>query len=99
MKQGKSVFKAGKLLKVSAEFDEGEKVLERVSITGDFFLHPEEKLEGLQTALQGAKLEREALRNKIQSFIDKEGVQVFGFDAEQLATAIMEACKRGMQPL
>lgn len=74
-------------MKVSVEHD-GERVLS-VKIHGDFFLHPEEKVSELEKALEGVPLEEEALKQKIGSFL--QDVQVFGFEAEDLAKAVMQA--------
>ncbi len=85
--EGRGIVKAGKLVKVLVSFD-GERI-ERIRITGDFFLYPEESIEELESSLVGAKLEdvREIAEDVLK---DKEAV---GIDAESLSKAVMLAWK------
>jgi lipoate-protein ligase A len=49
----------GKMLRARGEVSDGR--IASVTITGDFFLHPEEAIESLETALAGARHDREVL--------------------------------------
>ncbi len=84
-----SIYKVpnGKLLKVFLE-KEGDKIGE-IKITGDFFVYPEEKIEELEQSLIGAELNQEDLTQAIQSFIDKEELELFGVDTESLVKVIL----------
>ena len=77
----------GKLLKVFVE-KEKKKIL-KISITGDFFVYPEEKIEELENVLIGEELDEEKLKLSIQTFINKEGVELFGVDTESLTKVIL----------
>ena len=90
LRRGKSVFKAGKLLRVFAEYDDK---IRKIAITGDFFMHPEEGIAGIEKGLVGTPVEEKAVKEKLDSLMT--GIQVFGFDAEQLTQAIMAACTHG----
>ena len=85
--KGSSVFKAGKLLKITLEYT--PQVIVKASIHGDFFMYPEEGIEKLEDSLKGTPLQREQIKAKVEEFM--KGAQVFGFDAEQMAEAIMMA--------
>ena len=88
IKKGRNIYKAGKLVKISLEYSD---VIRKIQITGDFFLYPEEAIEKLQKSLEGAKLEKEDIKRRVNEFISKNNAEIFGFDAEQLAEAILGA--------
>lgn len=90
MKCGKSVFKASKLLKVSVEFDDA---IRSIKIAGDFFMHPEEKINELEEKLLGVQVNESDIRLRVEDFFVNGGVQVFGFSSEDLTKAIMQACE------
>ncbi len=87
IQKGSAVFKSKKLLKVAVEHD-GSLVVS-IRIHGDFFLYPEEKIAELESALQGAPLEKNGLEARITGFL--KGAEAFGFDAPDLAAAILQA--------
>ena len=78
----------GKLLRVRLEVS-GD-VIRAITITGDFFMHPEEALEQLERLLTGAAFDEGAIRARVQTFFDG-GVQVIGSDVEDFVTVIMRA--------
>ncbi|MBI5035984.1 hypothetical protein HZC09_01445 [Candidatus Micrarchaeota archaeon] len=84
---GSAVYKAGKLLKVSLDYD--DRAVCSVSIHGDFFLYPEERIAELEASLAGVPLEPEALKEKIDVFMSS--AEVFGFESNDLVKAIMMA--------
>ena len=86
--EGKFDYKAGKLIKVRAVF-EGDKIKE-IKITGDFFLHPEEKIEEIEASLRGKRIKEieETLRESM------DGAEYAGISPKDLTYAIREAWKR-----
>ena len=86
---GKSIFKAGKLVKIDLEYENDAIV--KIKIEGDFFLYPEEGREKLERALTGVKLDKEMIRNRVDETLTKEKLEVYGFTSEQLADAIIQA--------
>jgi lipoate---protein ligase len=90
MKRAHNVYKSQKLIRVMLEYDETENTINSVTITGDFFLYPEEALETLEAELIGTKLQKDIL----QEVIDKclKNSQVYGFDSTSLTEAIL-GCK------
>lgn len=87
----KSIYKVpdGKLLKIFLEEKDG--IVESVKITGDFFMHPEEKIGDLENALKGVEIEEAVLTEKLQAAIDSESIELFGADAASIAHAILIA--------
>jgi lipoate---protein ligase len=90
MKRANNVYKSQKLIRVMLEYDETENTINSVTITGDFFLYPEEALETLEAELIGTKLQKDIL----QEVIDKclKNSQAYGFDSTSLTEAIL-GCK------
>ena len=72
----------GKLLKASFKIEDD--VLTYIKITGDFFMHPEEKIEELEQMLTGKKASRETVLTLTVEFM-KSDVQVIGAKAEDFA--------------
>lgn len=84
--------KEGKLVKVEVEYD---KVIKKIKITGDFFLHPEDILEKIEKSMLGAKKDAgmEAIASKIQRIMDAHGAQMIGISPQSLALVIKKALK------
>ena len=88
--EGRSVLKVkgGKLLKTTLDYNEGK--INSIRITGDFFAHPEEAIEMLEDELAGAGLDRSILLEKIDGFVSRKGIVLFGIDPESIVTSILE---------
>ena len=83
----------GKLLRVRMTVvagAEGVPVIESITITGDFFMHPEEAIEDLERLLTGAPLGETALRARVQTFFDAD-IQVVGADVDDFVTVLLKA--------
>lgn len=81
--------KLEKMVRIRLDYFRQSRTIRSIRITGDFFMHPEDAIEGLETGLRGADLKRDALRMRISSSL--AGVRCFGFDEESLAGAILDA--------
>lgn len=90
MKRAHNIYKTQKLIRVMLEYDETENTISRITISGDFFLYPEEALEIIEADLVGEKLERETLKQEIDNCL--EDIEVYGFNSTSLAEAIV-GCK------
>lgn len=77
----------GKLLRVRLQVDAAH-CITALTITGDFFMHPEEALETLEQALLGVPLTAEALRPRIATFFAGD-VQVIGADIEDFVQLLL----------
>jgi hypothetical protein len=93
------IYKSTKLIHVLLEYTERtptqDGIINSITITGDFFVYPEESLDGLEASLIGTKLEKNHVRQKVQQWL--RGSQVFGFDSESLTKAIM-GCLNNYEP-
>ncbi len=81
----------GKLLKARVETSGGR--IASLKLTGDFFLHPEETLAEIETALTNHQLNESAITATISSLLQKNNAQLIGAAPEDFAKVIMEASK------
>ena len=84
----------GKMLKVTVRFDK-EKI-ETVSITGDFFMHPEDSIEELETSFKDTEYSNKSVSEVVKRFFGKEGITAFGITPTAVTDAIMR-CKEEMK--
>ena len=90
MRRAHNIYKSEKLVRIMLEYDETENTISRITISGDFFIYPEEALEILEAYLVGKKLERETLKQQIDNCL--ENIEVYGFNSATLTEAIL-GCK------
>jgi len=83
----------GKLLRISVVLrsKDGSAVLRNVGVFGDFFMHPEEAIEGLEEAILRSGLDVNARETAISSFLSESGTELFGASAKDLAQAVQGA--------
>ena len=86
----------GKLLKVFLDTDGA--TIGNLKITGDFFMHPEEKIVELEAALMGHALEETALAATIDGFLKAHFIELFGADAASIAKTILMAAQPPSSP-
>ena len=82
----------GKLLRVMLELDKSTDPakIASISLNGDFFVHPEEAIEELESRLVNVLWEVKALQEAVQAFFDTD-VQVIGADVESIGHVILAA--------
>ncbi|MEM3399812.1 MAG: radical SAM protein [Candidatus Micrarchaeia archaeon] len=85
----KGIRKCGKLLKVRVEHSNGK--IKRAELSGDFFAYPEECIRELEGILAGCEIDKAKICSACADFFKK--YEIYGFDAECLADAIVGACK------
>lgn len=81
----------GKLIKVQVAVAEGK--ITHVQFTGDFFLHPEDSLAKIESALIGSDVDVNKLTATIQSSLTENSVQMIGCSAEDFAHVIAKAVR------
>ena len=91
---GKAEYKVagGKLIRVQL-VKKGSRI-EKLRITGDFFLHPEELIEDLEKALVGCALNISDLDEFIGAFVEKRGATLLGASPEDFAKCIAMAAEK-----
>ncbi len=93
IRKAHNTYKTKKLIKVYLEYEEHDdyeenrKIISSVRITGDFFLYPEDSLDDLEKELRGTRLNKDELKKKVDESLSNS--EVFGFDSESLADAIL----------
>ncbi len=86
----KRYFKFEKMVCVDLVFDKTTNTIESVKITGDFFLHPEETIDLIESEIVGTKLEKDLIKNKLESLLSS--CEFYGFSIDSLSDAIVR-CK------
>ena len=88
---GESTYKVpgGKLIKIRLQA--ADEVINSIVIMGDFFLYPEDTLDGLETSLYGLKIVEANLIEKIESYLASREAVLIGATPEDLAKAILMA--------
>jgi hypothetical protein len=79
----------GKLVRIRLKEEGG--VMRSVSITGDFFLVPEESLGKLEKMLEDAPLREPELRLLVDRFFRGTGAQGLGVSGDDFVKAILSA--------
>jgi len=74
----------GKLL--AAEVEELGGALTRVKLVGDFFMHPEEAISGLEDALTGSPLGE--IEARVEAFFQEGAVTLYGVAPGDFAKVI-----------
>ncbi len=87
---GYAEFKAPKGV-IKVELKLSGRRISGISISGDFFMYPEEAIEKLERALEGVEAERGALLKAVQGFYESSGVKTPMLEPEHWVEAIMRA--------
>ena len=75
---------------VELVFDRATDTIQSIKITGDFFLHPEEKIDLIESELVGTKLEKNQIKERLKSLLSE--CEFYGFSIDLLSDAIIK-CK------
>lgn len=88
---GKATYKVegGKLIKVHLSA-KGKKI-SKIKIMGDFFLHPEYLIDGLEKAFTGQVLDKENLSRHMKVFLEKNNCVLLGASPDDFVKCIMMA--------
>ncbi|MEM2282641.1 MAG: lipoate protein ligase C-terminal domain-containing protein [Candidatus Hadarchaeales archaeon] len=79
------------VIKVELETAAGK--IQKIRITGDFFLYPEEALEKLEESLKNVPLEEAELMKVVRNFFESERVQAPMLGPEHFVEAILRAAR------
>lgn len=85
----------GKLLRVKCDVEgsESNMILTAVSLTGDFFMHPEDGVVELEKSLVGMSAHAEVrdFVSKLNDVIHGNGYELIGFSASDIAQTLRNA--------
>ncbi len=87
---GYAEFKAPKGV-IKVELELANDAISQVTISGDFFMYPEDALERLEQTLVGVKADRESLLAAVQRFYGSTGAQTPMVEPEHWVEAILRA--------
>ena len=79
----------GKMIRVSLK--ERDDKIQKIKITGDFFLHPEELIEELEKALVGKSFDAQDLNETIKSLTKSRNTTLLGASPEDFVKCILMA--------
>ena len=82
--------KGGKLVKV--KLTQKENKIQKIRITGDFFLHPEEAIDELEQALVGKPLKEENLLQTVRNLLHEKNVTLLGVAPKDFVRCVLMAC-------
>ncbi len=85
--KGELKVKNGKLIKCTLEIKDGR--IKSIKFTGDFFMHPEEKIEELEERLRDIEFDKEKLAKIIFKFFEE--VEIIGASREDFVEVIIKA--------
>ncbi|MHA1630678.1 MAG: lipoate protein ligase C-terminal domain-containing protein [Candidatus Heimdallarchaeota archaeon] len=77
------------VIEVELLLSEGK--IEQISLTGDFFVYPEDSLEQFENSLIGVPINKEALSEVIAAFYSKQQFLTPGITVEDWVTVIFQA--------
>jgi len=87
---GYAEFKAPKgLIKVDVELA-GDRIL-RISISGDFFMYPEDALERFERSLINSRVDKKNLMDRVENFFESTGARTPMVEPEHWVEAILRA--------
>jgi len=87
---GCAEYKAPKgVIRVALDIENGR--ISRASITGDFFMYPEEALIELENGLLNVRAERNAVEEAVRRFYERTGARTPMVEAHHWVEALMRA--------
>ena len=94
--QASKKLEGGKLVKAKVE---AGYIIENIKITGDFFLHPEESIEDIETAIMNCHMSdsEKMICDKIKNVVNEKNIQLVGVTPEAIASVVKEAFRSGME--
>ncbi len=77
------------MIKVELELRDG--AISRASLSGDFFLYPEEAIELLEKGLRGVRADRDSLLAAVKEFYKSSGARSPMLEPEHWVEAVLKA--------
>jgi len=79
----------GKLVKITLEYDPQTNLIQKVNITGDFFIHPEDGLELLETSIQDTFFSHDVIIKRLDETVTAHHLTLIGVTTEGLTEGIL----------
>jgi lipoate-protein ligase A len=92
----KTIYKApgGKMIRIAVDHTDNK--IQNITITGDFFLYPEETLEEMEKELRGLPINEGRILLRLKEIVKRHKITFVGIDEKILTRAIMIACGVGI---
>ena len=74
------------LIRVTTEVEGG--LIKDISITGDFFMYPEESLWEIENSLKGIKADYDQIHKILENVFNKLNVKLVGASVEDFVSAV-----------
>ena len=83
----------GKLVRVKVDFAHS---INEVSVTGDFFMHPEEGVADIENCMRGMDSDapEEKISGRIRDTVSSKGIVMIGVTEDTIARLVKEAMKK-----
>ena len=80
----------GKLIKIRVTWED---IITHLNILGDFFLHPEEAIELIESSVVGMPVSStvQTITEKIETVVKEQHIQMLGIIPQDIAETIVEA--------
>lgn len=90
-----SVYKVpdGKLMKICLDYNKKSNKINKLKITGDFFVYPEEGIEIIENEMENTIIDRDVIYNKIEKIINTNLIQLIGLNSDGITKGIMMCIK------
>ncbi|HEC75727.1 MAG TPA: lipoate--protein ligase family protein [Thermoplasmatales archaeon] len=88
--KGELKVRGGKLIKCMIEVEED--AIKKIKFSGDFFMHPEEKIEELEKRLRKIELNEEKIKEIFDEFFTE--VEVIGAGKEDFLKLVMKCLNK-----
>lgn len=89
--QGFAEKKSDKLVRVNVDYTDR---INSISISGDFFIHPEEFLEEIEKTIKGTKIsEISKIGSRVSDLLKSNKVETIGITPEIIEELVREAVK------
>ncbi|MBI2971829.1 MAG: hypothetical protein HYY37_05410 [Candidatus Aenigmarchaeota archaeon] len=80
----------GKLLRVKVDYSD---LIERVQLTGDFFVHPEDDVLRIEEAIAGMRADEdeETITDVVRTIVTENRIELIGISPEAIARNVRRA--------
>lgn len=91
----------GKMFRIGVVLEREGQVcaMRRLTVLGDFFMHPEEAIEGLEASICEAYNSGQDLAAAVVRFLDTNGAQLYGGTPVDLTGAVLDAVDDAIFPV
>lgn len=83
-----------KLLRLKIDLDEKNDMIREVKIYGDFFIHPEESIDEIESIFKNRKIDFNTLERDLHNLIKHRGIVMVGISVRGIMEGLRKALER-----